>query len=297
MSLENCLSSKVDNNILPVQKLIDKNVAKTSSFNNEHMKGRHGNKNEELLHTTPDANLGLEDASPDISLSSQKTLRYCDVEPEAHEACSSLESPDSVDTFNDHTKEDSLTEVDQSFIRKLSLTQTVNKSSTNPVNKQMSKENNESSAVISGEVHDNKQTDQVSSASLSDHHEAIPECNNASRPESLSLSCSRQDIDQERSRASFKSKKHASGKRQTEPNTRAKSSMKADHESSQDEDASHVESDVCLPQNLPQGTITRKGDMIQFVADDLVEKIKKSSPMSHAGKSTKLFPQVCIVCS
>ncbi|KAH9490638.1 BLOC-1- complex subunit 6 [Bulinus truncatus] len=37
-----------------------------------------------------------------------------------------------------------------------------------------------------------------------------------------------------------------------------------------------------LSSSLPQGTITRKGDMIQFVADNLQEKIKQSSPMSYA---------------
>ncbi|CAG5117904.1 unnamed protein product [Candidula unifasciata] len=282
-TLENCESSKVDISKLGVQKMIDKNVpiVATSNCNNGHIKSCSGNKNEEQLHAAVDGD--LEDASPDISLSSQKTLRYCDVESETHEAGSSLESSDSVE----HLKEDLLTEVDQSFIRKLSLTQTLKKNSTKPLDKQKSKQNYESSSDISGKIHADNQTEQTSSVSLADHHEGIPECNNVSRPESLSLSCSRQDVEQEHASASFKSKKHAVSKRHNEPNMRVQSLSEADHlESLQDDDVSHVESNICLPKNLPQGTITRKGDMIQFVADDLVEKIKKSSPMSHADTSS-----------
>ncbi|RUS86231.1 hypothetical protein EGW08_006026, partial [Elysia chlorotica] len=36
-----------------------------------------------------------------------------------------------------------------------------------------------------------------------------------------------------------------------------------------------------MSQNLPQGTITRKGNLIEFVASDLQEKIKQSSPLSQ----------------
>lgn len=38
--------------------------------------------------------------------------------------------------------------------------------------------------------------------------------------------------------------------------------------------------DDVMSTSLPHGTILRKGDMIEFVADDLTEKIKRSSPMS-----------------
>lgn len=41
--------------------------------------------------------------------------------------------------------------------------------------------------------------------------------------------------------------------------------------------------DDMLSKSLPHGTIMRKGDLIEFVADDLQEKIKRSSPMSNAG--------------
>ena len=38
-----------------------------------------------------------------------------------------------------------------------------------------------------------------------------------------------------------------------------------------------------LSKSLPHGIVTRKGDMIEFVADDLQEKIRRSSPMSKTG--------------
>ena len=38
-----------------------------------------------------------------------------------------------------------------------------------------------------------------------------------------------------------------------------------------------------LSKSLPHGIVTRKGDMIEFVADDLQEMIKRSSPMSKTG--------------
>lgn len=39
--------------------------------------------------------------------------------------------------------------------------------------------------------------------------------------------------------------------------------------------------DDVMSRSLPHGTIIRKGEMIEFVADDLTEKIKRSSPMSR----------------
>lgn len=42
-------------------------------------------------------------------------------------------------------------------------------------------------------------------------------------------------------------------------------------------------SDEGLSKSLPHGMITRKGDMIEFVADDLQEMIRRSSPMSKTG--------------
>ena len=39
-----------------------------------------------------------------------------------------------------------------------------------------------------------------------------------------------------------------------------------------------------VSQSLPKGTITRKGNLIEFVASDLQEKIKQSSPLSQPGE-------------
>lgn len=39
-----------------------------------------------------------------------------------------------------------------------------------------------------------------------------------------------------------------------------------------------------LSKSLPQGVILKKGDLIEFVADDLQEKIRRSSPMARTGK-------------
>lgn len=44
-------------------------------------------------------------------------------------------------------------------------------------------------------------------------------------------------------------------------------------------------SDEGLSKSLPHGMIMRKGDMIEFIADDLQEKIRRSSPMSKTASS------------
>ena len=38
-----------------------------------------------------------------------------------------------------------------------------------------------------------------------------------------------------------------------------------------------------LSQNLPCGTIFKNGEMVEFVSHDLIEKIKKSTPLSKSG--------------
>lgn len=44
--------------------------------------------------------------------------------------------------------------------------------------------------------------------------------------------------------------------------------------------------DDIMSRSLPHGTLTRKGVLVEFVADDLTEKIKRSSPMSGADSSS-----------
>lgn len=44
--------------------------------------------------------------------------------------------------------------------------------------------------------------------------------------------------------------------------------------------------ETMLSKSMPHGTVIRKGDMIEFVADDLQEMIKRSSPLTQTGSST-----------
>ncbi len=41
--------------------------------------------------------------------------------------------------------------------------------------------------------------------------------------------------------------------------------------------------ETMLSKSMPHGTVMKKGDMIEFVVDDLQEMIKRSSPMTHTG--------------
>ncbi|XP_052067576.1 dentin sialophosphoprotein-like [Mytilus californianus] len=43
--------------------------------------------------------------------------------------------------------------------------------------------------------------------------------------------------------------------------------------------------ETMLSKSMPHGTVTRKGDMIEFVADDLQEMIKRSSPLTQTASS------------
>uniref|UniRef100_A0A0B6ZD17 BLOC-1-related complex subunit 6 C-terminal helix domain-containing protein n=1 Tax=Arion vulgaris TaxID=1028688 RepID=A0A0B6ZD17_9EUPU len=231
--------------------------------NSGHSKSCNGSKNDELFQPGLDADHDLEDTSPDISLSSQKTLRYCDVEPEH---INSPESSDSNEILDEHPREDCQTEVTQLLSPTVSLEQNVIKNRIDFSDEQESQQINQGAYVSSR-----------------DHHEVIPEFSNVSRPESLSLSHPLQETEQGKKKSDSYSKTHTNSKNSIDSDMKIKDTSKTGkQEKFQDQDAYHVDPDVCLSQNLPQGTITRKGDMIQFVADDLMEKIKKSSPMSHA---------------
>lgn len=43
--------------------------------------------------------------------------------------------------------------------------------------------------------------------------------------------------------------------------------------------------ETMLSKSMPQGTIVRKGEMIEFIADDLQEKIRRSSPLTKTDSS------------
>lgn len=53
--------------------------------------------------------------------------------------------------------------------------------------------------------------------------------------------------------------------------------------------------ETMLSKSMPQGTIVRKGEMIEFMADDLQEKIRRSSPLTKTGiKSTISQFKICL---
>ncbi|XP_059143888.1 uncharacterized protein LOC131931197 [Physella acuta] len=202
------------------------------------------------------------DFSPDISLSSQKTLRYSDVESELN-GKSGLSS-DSMENFEGLTKLDKPVDM-------------YGKSSVQHTNSC-----NENSSTITP---DSADADLSVNAGASG--DAVPEISNALRPESLSLPWPLQTSKQEKrkinhivyendSKNSFDSSDEEMDGQHVEPSQGGSSPI--DIKASDDR---LVEPGGSLSNSLPQGTITRKGDMIQFVADDLHEKIKQSSPMSY----------------
>ena len=109
-------------------------------------------------------------------------------------------------------------------------------------------------------------------------HEAAADFSNASRPESLSLKSSKSDKEfSEAETVPAEPAPESSGfegsvRRKTEPMGMLSKQLK-------DNDGYSS-----LSKSLPQGTITRKGDLIEFVASDLQEKIKQSSPLSQPGE-------------
>lgn len=102
----------------------------------------------------------------------------------------------------------------------------------------------------------------------------IPEFTNPQRPESLSLPKPIQTIEKEHNKFHSVNKNHMVDRNDLSQ----KISQPIDI---QELGAHFINETSSLSSSLPHGTIMRKGDMIQFVADDLQEKIKQSSPMSY----------------
>lgn len=265
-ALNNGVPMRGDDTALCIQKMKDKNTpvasraaSDTASFECNSVEGCNGNKNAGLHEWNLDGDLENEDMSPDISLSSQKTLRYSDVESEGSERGISHEnSTDSFPASREKLREDSNSEASHFCPSKTSLTQhKTGKDSTGSL-----------------EI-------PISSVSSGDDHEVIPESSSASRPGSLSLSQPLLGAEKQLNRPEPSSKMCTNVKDKCESDTGTKGSPDVGRpEVIQPQDIAKI----CLSQNLPQGTITRKGDMIQFVADDFMQKIKQSSPLSHAGK-------------
>ena len=141
-------------------------------------------------------------------------------------------------------------------------------------------------AVVSSTAEDSRSTDS---------HEVIPDTNSLTstvvcRPESLSLPRPLQYYERNRS-SSEPQQENVQGK-----TVRAEASGGHQRTRSEAIDIHAVRirgdlgyGDDVMSRSLPHGIITRKGDMIEFVADDLTEKIKRSSPMSRAGEGAWIF--------
>ncbi|XP_076469609.1 uncharacterized protein LOC143299951 [Babylonia areolata] len=127
-------------------------------------------------------------------------------------------------------------------------------------------------------------TGQAGEDSLSmDSHEVIPDVAAtvaATRPESLPLARPLQGP--ERTRSSSEPQQGVS---------RAQAVRAEGHQRTRSEaldiQAVRVRGDLSygddiMSRSLPHGTLTRKGALVEFVADDLTEKIRRSSPMSGA---------------
>ena len=185
--------------------------------------------------------------SPDFSLSPQTTLKCSDEEQDLKAEDKSHESSsDSIETLEDLPNEDSHVDISNAYLQKLSL---INNSD---LDRPYSVER--------------MTTEEKISDSSCDSHEVI------SRPESLSITSPK------RSR-SYSDKSNSSKNSEGTDN-----SVQMPGASSDDPAVDNIQTEAATAAGLPQGTITRRGDMIQFVADDLTQKIKLSSPMqSHAG--------------
>ncbi|CAL1526960.1 unnamed protein product, partial [Lymnaea stagnalis] len=112
---------------------------------------------------------------------------------------------------------------------------------------------------------------------LGENVAVTPEFTNAQRPESLSLPKPIQTIEQEQNKLHSINKNHTGDNFLDGNNLPQNVSQPIDIP---EEGAHFIDESNSLSSSLPHGTIMRKGDMIQFVADDLQEKIKQSSPLS-----------------
>lgn len=183
----------------------------------------------------------------------------------------SLESSDSIETLAFIPDEDSHVEINQQVLEKLSINANPNRTYLEP---SCDKQRHRSSH----------------SDTSGDSHEVISESCNVQRPESLSITSSLRKDRSKSDQTSDQSKSEHS----KDPKGRASSEADAIPIEEQgayciDRLSGSHDSNANISQGLPQGTITRHGDMIQFVAADLTEKIKLSSPKSLAGRYSPLI--------
>ncbi|KAK7102448.1 uncharacterized protein [Littorina saxatilis] len=122
-----------------------------------------------------------------------------------------------------------------------------------------------------------------------DSHEVIAETtptglSSVSRPGSLSLPRPLQYYERNRSTSEPQGKKHAQAVRaEASGHQRTRSEAVDIYTMKVRGDLGY--GDDIMSRSLPHGTILRKGEMIEFVADDLTEIIKRSSPMSKDSES------------
>lgn len=132
-----------------------------------------------------------------------------------------------------------------------------------------------------------------------DSHEVIaetvpPTSGAAARPESLSLPRSLQYLERNRSASDT----HSTSSSGSKPLAKGEGHQRTRSEAI-DIHAVRVKGDLgfgddVMSKSLPHGTIMRKGDLIEFIADDLQEKIKRSSPMSRTGTIRIIRFGICI---
>lgn len=123
---------------------------------------------------------------------------------------------------------------------------------------------------MSAKTDDHNKIDFQDPCSKEDVSGASMSFSNAPRPESLAIQASASSDESSESEEEAGSKGYArGGMKKTHPITTHSQRMKK-----RDDFGG-------LSHSLPKGTITRKGDLIEFVASDLQEKIKQSSPLSQ----------------
>ncbi|XP_046342661.2 uncharacterized protein LOC124123531 [Haliotis rufescens] len=130
--------------------------------------------------------------------------------------------------------------------------------------------------------HDDE-SDEVSETDIRETTDDYPTLNGVSRPDSLSLPRPLQQVERVRSRSEVQIKSVSCDPRGQPDRGRTQSEIIEINSSLRRRDG--LGSDEYLSKSLPHGTIMRKGEMIEFVAEDLQEKIRRSSPLSRTDSS------------
>lgn len=109
-------------------------------------------------------------------------------------------------------------------------------------------------------------------------------CQNGTASRPLSLTLPKPLHSYERKRSKSDGQKHIKVYSDVKEEQKKRSSSLAVDIPSKKDSNSESDEDQPLSKSLPYGTIMKKGEMIEFIADDLQEKIRKSSPHTKTGK-------------